>query len=396
MDERAYYDRIDSTAGDPSDLFEHFERRSVAGRTHHVLPSAAHGVERGTVIDETADAVVRGYPSVPRVLVLDPGLTSVFDADETVAVEEKLNGANVRVVDLRGDAAGSAASEAAASSVADPTDGPVALTRSGHVCPYTTGRARVSLPLDAFFADHPESMLCAELIGPESPYTTHDYADVSSDEIRAFGIRDRETGTPVPVADRRERCRDYGIPQTDRFATVTASAAPESVRTVIDRLDTAGREGVVVTSTDGETAVKYTTETQHHADLAHAFSLPFEYGRDFFFSRLIREAFQAAEFDEAGDRLRERAHDLGESILLPAVAAVETVADGDVVGEDHTVRGDPEDLSALLTHLRDQSLTLDVTADRYEDGERVVTFRKVSATTTDRIAYYLDGGTVDE
>jgi putative ATP-dependent DNA ligase len=373
MDQREYLERLETTADSPSELFEHFEERTVDGRTYHALAVARHGVERGTVVFPDVDAVVRGYPSVPRVLVLETGVPSVFD--DEVVVEEKLNGFNVRIADL---------------------DGPLAFTRGGHVCPWSTARARELLDLPAFFADHPEAMLCAELIGPETPYTTHPYDEVDGHALRVFGIRDRQSGDPLPVARRRERCRAFGFAQPRRFGQYDPAGAVEGVREAIAELDAAGREGVVVKSTDGTRMVKYTTEAQHHADLAHAFSLPFDYGRDFVLSRVVREAFQAAERGEAGDRLRERAHDLGESVLLPMVETIHDVADGETVGERQTVRGDPARVEALLKHLRDQSLTIAVESDRREGDDRVVEFVKVAESTHDRIQYYLEGGTYDE
>jgi len=377
MDERALYDRLDSTASSPSELFEHFERRVTDGRTYHVLPDARHGVERGTAIFPDADVVVSGYPSLPRMLVLDAGVESVFDPGETVVVEEKLDGYNVRIVGVDGTI--------------------LALTRSGYVCPYTTARVRALLDPGEFFADHPDEMLCAEMIGPETPYTTHDYDDVDSDAIRVFGIRDRETGEPLSVTERRARCEQYGFSQPRLFGRSDRAAAVPLVREAIEALDAAGREGVVLKTADGTPTVKYTTAAQHHAELAHAFALPFDYGRDFLLSRVVREAFRAAEFD-AGDEaaLRRRARELGESILLPMVETIEEVEAGDVAGERHTVRGDAESVDALLDHLRDQSLTLDVVADSREDGDRVVEFVKVAAATTDRVRYFLEGGTVDE
>ncbi|MFB6093690.1 MAG: RNA ligase [Halanaeroarchaeum sp.] len=375
MDQRRYYDRLDSTAEDPGELFEHFERRSTNGRTYHALPDARHGVERGTVIVDDADAVVRGYPSIPRVLVLETGIPSFFDREASVAVEEKLDGFNVRIADV-GD--------------------PLAFTRGGYVCPYTTDRARDLLDLEAFFADHPEKMLSAELIGPETPYTSHDYDAIDSHAIRMFDVRDRESGTPLPVDDRRSLLEDYGFPQPHFFGRYNPGDAVEEVRSAIDELDSADREGVVMKSADGERMVKYTTESQHHDELAFAFSLPFDHGQDFVFSRIVREAFQAAELDEDRDRLRERARDLGESILLPMVESIETVADGDSIGEHQTVRGDPETVDALLSHLRDQSLTIEVEADRRENGIRVIEFTKVAESSRDRIQYYLEGGTRDE
>jgi putative ATP-dependent DNA ligase len=373
--EREYFERLDPTADTPSELFEHFEARTVDGRTYHALSDARHGVERGTVVFDDVDVVVRGYPSVPRVLVLDPGLAAFFEGRETVAVEEKLDGFNVRIADV-GD--------------------PLAFTRGGYVCQYTTARARELLPLADFFTDHPEKMLCAELVGPETPYTSHDYDDVDSHAVRVFGIRDRETGEPLPVDRRRGLCASYGFEQPRLFGRYDPESARSGVEDAIEELDAAGREGVVMKSADGTSMLKYTTESQHHAELAYAFSLPFDYGRDFVLSRIVREAFQAAEFDETDDRRRERAHDLGESILLPMVDTIERVAAGDTVGERQTVRGQPRHVEALLDHLREQSLTLAIDADRDDEGERVVEFTKVAESTHDRIAYYLDGGTWDE
>ena len=148
-------------------------------------------------------------------------------------------------------------------------------------------------------------------------------------------------------------------------------------------------------SVDGEPMLKYTTEAHHHDELAYGFSLPFDSGREFLFSRIVREAFQAAEFDSEAARLRERAHSIGEAILLPMVETIRDVEAGATVGERHTVRGDPDEIDALFEHLRDQSLTLAIESDRREDGERVVEFVKVAESTRDRIQYYLDGGTYD-
>ncbi|WP_372912778.1 RNA ligase [Salinigranum sp.] len=375
MNERAYFERLSTSAETPADLFEHFETRTHGDRTYHAMPSAHHDVERGTVVVPDADAVVRGYPSVPRVLVLDPGVESFFAADERVAVEEKLDGFNVRIVDL-GE--------------------PLAFTRGGYVCPYTTGRARARLDLSSFFADHPERMLCAELVGPETPYTSHDYDDVDSHAFRVFDVRDRESGEPLPVERRRDCCAAYGFDQPRLFGWVDPAAAVETVREAIDHLDDAGREGVVLKAADATSMVKYTTESQHHDELAYAFSLPFDYGRDFVFSRVVREVFQAAEFDGSEERRRERAHALGEAILLPMVETIDDVSRGETVGERQTVRGPPDEVDALFDHLREQSLTLDVASDRRTDGERVVEFVKVSESTQDRIQYYLEGGTRDE
>lgn len=395
MDRAACLARLDATVEGPAELFEHVRERSFDGRPYYTLPDARHGVERGTVLldREGTAAIVRGYPSVPRVLVLDAGVRSVFDADDApVAVEEKLNGFNVRIVRVAGWSGDGTWSEDG-----DGTDGELlAFTRGGYVCPYTTARARERLDTAAFFDAYPDAMLCAELVGPETPYTSHDYAEVDSHAFRVFGIRDRETGEPLPVAERRERCAAYGFDQPRLFGTGDPTEIVGVAREAIDDLDAREREGVVLKSADGGRMVKYTTESQHHEELAYAFSVPFDRGADFVFSRVVREAFQAVERDEADDRLRERAHDLGEAILLPFVETINDVADGEPVGERQTVRGAPDEVDALLDHLRGVGLTIQVLDDCREDGQRVVEFVKRSAATTDRIEHYLSGGTLDE
>lgn len=370
MDKQKYIDRLDPTTNDPADLFEHFNQQSAAGRTYYVLPDTRHGVERGTVIAPDNDVVIRGYPSIPRILVLETGVPKFFEAETTVLVEEKLNGFNVRIADI---------------------DEPVAFTRGGFICPYTTERAQKRLPLSSYFEDYPNTMLCAELIGPESPYTACNYEDIETNSFRVFDIRDRESGEPLPVAHRRDRCEEYGFPQPRSFGHYDPEATVNGVRDAIEALDADGREGVILKAADGDRMIKYTTESQHHTELAYAFSLPFDHGKDFFFSRVLRDAFQAVEFDEDSDRLRERAHDLGESILLPMVETIQDVQNEKTVGEHHVIRGEPEVINALLEHLREQSLTLEIKSDYYENGDYVVEFVKVANSTQDRIRHYLDG-----
>mgnify|MGYP006284238047 CR=1 FL=1 len=317
-------------------------------------------------------AVVRGFPSIPRVLVLDPGVPEHFDGP--VAIEEKLNGYNVRIARIDGEV--------------------FAFTRGGYVCPYTTWFAR-DRSLSGFFEAYPEHVLCGELIGPENPYTTHDYEEADSAALRVFDIRHRVSGTPLPVAERYECCETHDLPGVPTFGIHDHDDAAAEARTVIDDLDERGREGVVLKSLDGQRAVKYTTSAIHRSDLAHAFDKPFDYGRDFLFARVIREAFQAVEFEESEAAARERARDLGEAILLPAVESIRAVDRGEEIGDEHAVRGDSWAIESLLAQLQSTGLHLEIEADR-EDGERMVRFLKVADASRDKIDYYLSGGTIDE
>ncbi|GAB3037385.1 RNA ligase [Natronobiforma cellulositropha] len=370
----AYHEALECSPEVFSRLEEHFRRQHYEGRPYRYLPNARGSFERGTVL--IGDTVVRGYPKIGRTLVLEPGIESHFDGD--LAIEEKLNGYNVRVVRLEGDL--------------------LAFTRSGLVCPFTTRvlERRQGAQLGALFDAYPSAMVCGEMIGPESPYIQHEYPGVDSLAFRAFDWREREGGEPVPVAERRHRYARFEVPQTRLFAIEDADAAAAVCRRVVKELERDGREGVVLQSADGDRQVKYTAGSANRGDLAYAFSLPFDYGREFVFRRVVREAFQSHEFGESAAERRARAHRLGEAILLPMLETISHVEAGQTAGERHTVRADAETVDALLAHLREQGLTLEVVSDRETDGERVVTFTKRAYSTSDSIDSALSGHVFEE
>jgi putative ATP-dependent DNA ligase len=353
-------------------LEPHLEHRTYEGREYRHVSDYRRGVERGTALIE--GRVVRGFPKVPRTLVLETGIPAQFG--DRVAVEEKLNGYNVRVVRLDGEQ--------------------LAFTRSGMVCPFTTRLLERLVDLEALFDAHPEAMVCGEMIGPENPYTAHEYPDVDSIAFRAFDWRDRTTGTPLAVRARRERYERFEVDQTPLFGVYDVADAAGEVRQIIAELDSENREGVVMRSPEATTLLKYTTAASTRSDLAYAFSLPFDYGQAFMFRRLIREGFRTVELEERDAAARERAHELGEAIVLSMRAAIETVDGGSAVGERHTVRADPETVDALLEHLRDQGLTIEVESEKREGDNRVLTFCKRVQSSNDRIRNYLDGHTVAE
>lgn len=367
-----YHDQLGLSREEFEDISEYLHDASYAGREYRHLPGYRKSVEKGTVLIN--DTVVRGFPKIPRSLVLDEGIPQQFD--ESIAVEEKLNGYNVRVARIAGDVLG--------------------FTRSGIICPFTTHTVRELLPVDRFFDRHPDKMLCGEMIGPENPYTVAECYAVDSIAFRAFDIRDQVSGRPLPVEQRREACAELGVPQTELFGIYTPAEAVEATPDIVRELDSDGREGIIMQTLGGTQQLKYTTSAANQGDLAFAFTFPFDYGRDFSFRRLIREGFQSVEFEESESRRRERAHGLGESLLLPMIDSIKRIEGGERIGEEHTVRAEPQVVDALLAHFRDQGLTIRIEVDRRVDGERLLTFTKRIQRTNDKTEAYLDGTIVKE
>jgi len=276
------------------------------------------GIESGTCIFLKPFDIVRGFPKIPRALMLYPGVAAHFSSCEKVAVEEKMNGYNVRIALIGDELAG--------------------LTRGGFVCPYTTEKACELVGGDFFF-EHPGLVLCGEMVGPDSPYVPKSIYDIESLEFFVFDIREKLTGRPIPVMKRRELVDEYGLVSVKLFGEYYVEKAHTEIASIIKDFGTSLNEGVVIKDPEMILPpVKYTSSMSNCADLRYAFEFYNDYGRDFFFPRVCREAFQAVEWDEIEDRLEERCRMLGESILLPMIKTIRKKKEGERITETVQIR----------------------------------------------------------
>ncbi|MFH1323488.1 MAG: RNA ligase [Methanobacteriota archaeon] len=260
------------------------------------------GIEAGTCIFLKPFDVVRGFPKIPRALMLYPGIAAHFSSCEKVAVEEKMNGYNIRVALIDDEIAG--------------------LTRGGFVCPYTTEKARELVGRD-FFLQHPDLVLCGEMVGPDSPYVPKLIYDIESLEFFVFDIREKLTGKLMPVKNRRRLVDEYGLRSVRLFGEYDVEKAHTEIASIIKGFGMSLNEGVVIKDPEMLLPpVKYTSSMSNCADLRYAFEFYNDYGRDFFFPRVCREAFQAFEWNETEDKLEERCRMLGRSILMPMIKTI--------------------------------------------------------------------------
>ncbi|NOZ82586.1 MAG: RNA ligase [Euryarchaeota archaeon] len=325
-------------------------------------------VERGTVV--FGEEVVRGYPKIKRALVLRAAVAAW--GAERVAVEEKLNGYNVRVALVAGS--------------------PVAVTRGGHVCPYTTARLAESEGIRSFLGENPEYMLCGEVVGSSNPYVVHRYREAGSFGFFVFDVRHRETNEPLSVPERQRLLAEHGLPGVPLLGVFPKDEVAERVLELVEVLEREGREGVVLKDYEMvEEPLKYTPSATNLSDLRHAFAYPYDYGRDFFFSRILREAYIAVERGLSGEELERAASELGKSILLPMVESIRRVEKGEVLGESYELEFRSEDeLLQLLEFLRRQGVSVQV--ELMEDG-RKARLKKLRHASTDRIRAVLKSGT---
>ncbi|WP_424715602.1 RNA ligase [Methanobacterium sp.] len=326
-------------------------------------------VEAGTMIcfGDKID-IIRGFPKIRRTLMLYPSLENHFK--DEVAVEEKMNGYNVRIALVNNKI--------------------IAFTRGGFICPYTTKKAPEIMDMSAFFIDHPELVICGEMVGSENPYVTHNYREIGKLGFRIFDLREKGTNKALSVKDKIKLLESYSLPRVKFFGLLKIDEAPEKIFELINKLGIEDREGVVIKDPNMIIEpIKYTSSQAHNGELEYAFTYPFDFGRAFFFSRVIREGFQAFELDETDDEITNRAHKLGESILYPMIDAIKNIAEGNHASEDILIHVENlKEAENFVRHLRD--LGVIATVHSYGKGKAII--RREHQSTSDRISNFLRGG----
>lgn len=327
-------------------------------------------IEAGTMVcfDNRDVQVIRGFPKIRRTLMLSKTLEKHFN--DEVAVEEKMNGYNVRIVSLNNQI--------------------IAFTRGGYICPYTTKKAPQLMDLNLFFKDHPDLVICGEMLGTENPYVSHYYPEIGKLGFRIFDIREKLSNQPLSIKDKRNILKKYGLPSVRLLGVYSIKDAPSKLLELIKELGEDGREGVVIKDLEMQVPpLKYTTSQAHDDELVYAFNYPFDLGKAFFFSRVIREGFQAYEMNESQDDLEKRAQRLGESILYPMMDTIRHVGEHQVAGEDVVMDADTlEEAEEFVQHLHDLGVLAKVM--EFKDGKAVI--RRIHQSTTDKINNYINGG----
>lgn len=326
-------------------------------------------IESGTVIYfKEKIEVIRGFPKTRRTLMLSPTIENHFK--NRVVVEEKMNGYNVRIASIG--------------------DEIIALTRGGYICPYTTKKAVEIMDLSNFFNDNPDLVICGEMVGTDNPYVSHHYLEIGSLGFRVFDLRKKTSNEPLPLKEKYKLLQKYNLPSVRVLGTFNVKDAAKYIKKIVKKIGEENREGIVMKDPQMEIGpLKYTSSQAHDDEIKYAFTYPFDFGRDFFFSRVIREGFQAFEMDESEEEVQERAKRLGESILYPMLATIKNVSSGNIAGEDMVIDVENrEEAERFLRHLHD----LGVYAILIEFKDNKAVIRRIYQSTTDKINNFLNGG----
>lgn len=331
-------------------------------------------IDIGSVLVQKDDSfsLVLGFPKIKRAMLLGPAIKYNFGNIAKVAVEEKMNGYNVRVISLDGKL--------------------VALTRSGHVCPYSSEKANTLLD-HSFFTENPQLVLYGEMVGPDNPYVPKKIYGIESLEFFVFDIRHKDTGSPLPLHERRSLAEKYGFRQVRFFGEFTVQEAPDMITNIIREIGKIGHEGVVIKDPKMVLQpIKYTASQSNCSDLRHAMKVYNESGRDFIFSRIVREGFQSVEWNESEEEFKKRCLQLGESILRPMKESIIKVRDGERVAEEFTIRvKDKATISRFEEYMRRLGMDIIFSEPKIVGNEYLVRITKVNKSTSDKTLAMWEG-----
>lgn len=253
--------------------------------------------KRGTVVllDDAGEKTLRtipGFPSIKRVYRLGQGAKRLFQKSEFYA-EEKLDGYNVRLFLHQGQI--------------------FALTRGGFICPFTTEWSHIwaeETGLREFFNDHPEHVICCEVVG-DNPYNRQrDPQLAPGAHFYVFEIVN-ENGEFLSPEHRHVLAGRYSLPSVP----VIGRFHPQKVDPLYDalrELNARGREGVVLKSLDAQRFMKFVTPETDIQDIRDALPMIFDMPAGFFQNRELRVSIFVQELGLDQD---EYAQKLGQAFM---------------------------------------------------------------------------------
>ncbi|MCO5763597.1 MAG: RNA ligase [Chromatiaceae bacterium] len=312
----------------PSALERRKARWETYGEHRYLrLTDDFRGFPKGTLAWD--DRLIPGYPRIGRIFRLEQGLAQQFSGP--FWMEEKIDGFNIRIFRCGQEM--------------------LALSRGGYVCPFATDRAPEFIPLDLFDA-HPDLVLCAELAGPDNPYTQGGPSFVSED-VRLFAFDMMRLGHPgfLSQAEKTALCNAFQLPVPRDFGRFVPGDWRD-ILTIVERLDAEGREGAVFKE-DSPLGhrTKFVTAWSGVYDIAVRADDTVELPGDFFTGRILRMALYLDETGRERDERLER--ELGRAFLDGLGRSVERFKRDGRVAHDFRCRfRRRENALAFMDHLR--------------------------------------------
>ncbi|MGB9715404.1 MAG: RNA ligase [Thermodesulfovibrionales bacterium] len=319
---------------------------------------------RGTVIHE--EGVILGYPRIMRVLHLANGIKRYFK--ESFYIEEKVDGYNVRVAKVNGV--------------------PIALTRGGFICPFTTDRIVDLIDMD-FFDKYPGYVIGGEIVGPGNPYNTEFIPYIKEDVVfMCFDLFDEKRKILYPE-DRYKILEEFNIKQVRRWGPFTP-LDEEKIKEIVLELEREEREGIVIKPVASGKAIKYVTLSSCLRDLQATANLMTELPAGFYIQRILRAIFFCYEFNILLDD--KYLLESSKALFIAPHKAIKEVAEGGDIKESFQIRVRNKDtVTDLMKHLKRSGVKTRLLSVEKTDSYYSARFQRIYTEGTKEIRERLKG-----
>ncbi len=329
------------------------------------LKDDAGSYPAGTVFFK--DRTIYGYPHIKRIFALEEGIKRNIDGDEFYA-EEKIDGYNVRAAFLDGRV--------------------VAFTRAGKIEPFSSEKLS---SLKGFFEENPEIVLCGEMLG-NTPFTP----PTDQFDFR-FYVFDFMKGREILPSDEKQKLiKKYRLLSVPFLGKFRKSKEPwKKLREIALFLNKGKKEGMIMKSGSGRSAVKYVTPNSDIEDIRQNARFVFDMPTGFFNQRVFRSALFLEEFGmDAGEYEKK----LGEAFYSSLLEGIKQFKKEGAVKEEFRIFVNSEETwNAVYSMLR-RSRGIEV-ADVYKwrHGDRLgVRFSKIYRETTRKLRRFLSGHAIED
>ncbi|MCS7198773.1 MAG: RNA ligase [Caldimicrobium sp.] len=323
----------------------------------------------GTFFNDTL--LVKGYPSIPRIYVLQTGLKRYLQYP--FYAEEKIEGYNVRLVKVGHDI--------------------LAFTRRGYVCPFATDRWEEFLPrAPEFWREFPDYIICCEVAGPENPFVSEWPPQVKEDiQYFVFDFAKIGTGEFLPTSQKRILLQKYQLTHPEIHGPFDPEVDYQKIKFLLKRYHEEGREGVVFKPEKEGSRVKYVTPYSNLNDLKVVFPYLGEVEPNYISLRLIRLALNLLEFEEYKDEVYKV---LGNYLFEETLRLLKKK---EILEEFFQVRFKREEnFNALLAHFKLARVNVEILEKDWKEGYLVVRFKKIYPRATQFWGHKLEGwGEID-
>ncbi len=340
------------------------ESRSTEELAYFRLTQEFKNYHRGTVFYEKG--IIPGYPRIPRILTLEQGIKRYLKGK--FYVEEKMDGYNVRVCLINSK--------------------PLAFTRGGFICPFTTDRLDDLIDLN-FFNKYPQHILCGEVVGPGNPYNVESTSYIDEDvAFFVFDIFDNREEKISPE-ERHMIVREFNLREVRRWGPFSPEDI-NKIKEIVLELDASNKEGIVMKSIDGRINIKYVTLSSCLRDLEATTHLITELPSGFYIQRILRAIFFSHEFGIPlkEDYLLESAR----ALYLRPYETLKEIADGRGIREIFEVKvKNQSTIQKLLKHLSRAGIKTELMGVEERDGYFKLRFAKVYTKGTRELRQRLHG-----